>query len=113
MQALNALETGDSKLRWGCSRITDSGPILRLDDPSERLSKRELYGHPSERRIHQSTIPEEVFEQVVISFHQHGLRGLSAKSGGYTWEELHRLNKAIDWSEWEQSMSSVVCESDV
>lgn len=99
-QALNELEGGGTRLRWQAARMTDTGPVLRLEDPLLPLSKAQRYGHPAERPIHASSIPPHVFERTVASFFAHGLRGTAPRAGGWEWPQLHRLNKRIDWDAW-------------
>jgi hypothetical protein len=47
---------------------------------------------------------------VVCSFYTYGLRGTSAKVGGWSWEELQDLNGSIDWSKWEQQELPTILE---
>ena len=61
------------------------------------------YGHPFDRPIYASKIPPERFEEVVSSFMEFGLRGCEPRAGGFSWEELQRLNREIKWGEWEAS----------
>jgi len=98
---LNELE-GAPGFRWSASRITDSGPIMRLDPASgSRLSKAERYGSPSERPIYASTISPSSIERLTKSFF-----AFAASADGaaprmqWTWAELHALNESIDWDRW-------------
>lgn len=86
--------------RWAVPRFVDTGPLLRLDKDGEKLSKKERYGHPTERPIFVSGIPQRTFQQLVASYIQHGLKGCSPKVGGWGWDELHQVNDSIDWDAW-------------
>ncbi len=66
----------------------------------EKLSKAERYGHPTERPIFASGLAPDCFEQLVVSYFEHGLQGLPPKVGGWTWEELHAVNEGVDWQPW-------------
>lgn len=91
---------GENESRvWYGNRITDSGPLLRLEDARRHLTKVERYGHPFERPIYSSSIPSDVFESVVLSYFRHAYRGVLAKRD-WTWSELHSFNTAIDWTAW-------------
>lgn len=89
--------------KWQCDRITDSGPILRLNSNINKLSKAARYGHPYERPIYPSLIAPKEMKRVVTSFFSHAYQ---TKTGGvvakmdYEWSELHDFNKNIDWSAW-------------
>lgn len=87
---------------WYGNRITDSGPLLRLEDSSRHLTKVERYGHPFERPIYPSNIPADIFESIVLSYFRHAYIGVSAKYD-WSWSELHSFNAAIDWTAWNDS----------
>lgn len=100
VQALNEREAQPG-VQWGCARLIDSGPILRLDAAGKQLSKQQRYGHPTDRPVLSSSIPADKFLQIVVSFFEHGLRGLEPRAGGWqTWGDLHAVNAAIDWQAW-------------
>jgi hypothetical protein len=103
MQVLNVLEgTKCTDARaWTCTQFTDTGPILRLEELGAPLSKKERYGHPFQRRLIGSFIPEEMFLKAVVSFFRYGLEGVQPRKGGWAWRDLHALNKKIDWSAWQ------------
>jgi hypothetical protein len=103
VQVLNALEgtqAADARA-WTCSPMTDTGPLLRLEDASSPLTKKERYGHPMQRRLVSSFIPESLLLSVVLSFFRYGLDGVLPRTGGWTWRDVHALNKRIDWSAWQ------------
>jgi len=95
-------------LRWDCAGFTDSGPLLRLNDPNRRLTKAERYGSPRDRPIFKSNIPPGVFITVATSFFRHGLESIAGNRGassvakvGWTWKETRDARDAIDWGKWE------------
>jgi hypothetical protein len=90
-----------SSYSWLGNRMTDSGPLLRLEDPQHRLTKAERYGHPYERPIYSSQIPENVFVDTVISYYQHAYQSTNIKPKlDWTWTEIHDFNSLIDWAVW-------------
>jgi hypothetical protein len=82
-----------------CDRITDSGPILRLETKNKNMTKAERYGHPYERPIYSSFICPEEMKMLVISFFSHAYRGVSVQRD-YEWDQLHTFNKGIQWDLW-------------
>ncbi|MEW5314804.1 MAG: hypothetical protein WDW38_006273 [Sanguina aurantia] len=99
--ALNSIETGlPEGLLWGCSRFTDSGPLLRLDLNGVKLEKAQRYGHPTERPHHSSSIAPATLSAIVQSFLECGLAGHKPKRGGWSWDELHSINGSIPWNVW-------------
>lgn len=84
---------------WHCDRITDSGPILRLETKSKNLTKAERYGHPYERPIYSSFINPEEMKTIVISFFSYAYRGVNVQRD-YEWVDLHTFNKGIQWDLW-------------
>jgi len=104
-QVLNDRETElnggvERDVRWGASRITDSGPLLRLDVEGRKLSKEERYGHPLERPIHASLLPPAEMEATVVSYFSHALKDVEPKVG-WSWKELHEFNARQEWPSWE------------
>lgn len=101
-------------MKWDAPGVTDSGPLLRLNDPDNRLSKAERYGHPSERPVWSSTIPPAEFLAVVKSFFAFGTEGAKDAPGvdgavprkGWTWRETHAVNAHVKWDEWVASQLS-------
>ena len=89
---------------WSGNRITDSGPILRLDKTDKKLNKIERYGHPYERPIYSSLIPKSEIIETVVAYFQHAYRGSTQCHRKFDWEwsELHDFNRAIDWSKFKQ-----------
>ena len=103
LQALNVEEDAGAGLRWQCARITDTGPVLRLEAYGELLPKRERYGHPCQRRIHASAIPPHRFEAILVSFFEHALQDCEPRLGGWEWTDMHAYNKALDFAQWSKS----------
>lgn len=95
-------------VKWDVSGVTDSGPLLRLNDPNNRLSKAERYGNPHERPVYASTIPPAEFLALVKSFFAFGAEGAKTAPGvngavprkGWTWRETHRVNAHVRWKDW-------------
>jgi hypothetical protein len=106
---------------WHSDRITDSGPILRIDlNNGTHLSKAERYGHPYERPIFPSLISEQEIAMMVVSYFSHAYSFYSSKKEGPTihgkeaeseakksqggeildWSDLHEFNESIDWAAW-------------
>lgn len=82
-EQLNELES--SNKIWQVDRITDTGPILRLE--SNALSKAERYAHPFEREIYSSTIKEDEFIELLLAFFQQGFKGIEPKRF-WSWKEM-------------------------
>jgi hypothetical protein len=90
---------------WRCDRMTDSGPILRIELENIHLTKAERYGHPYERPIHPSLIAEEEMERIVTSFFTFAYSRESAKRQEFfEWNELHDFNAGIDWASWSSNL---------
>jgi hypothetical protein len=85
---LNGME--NSGFTWFCDKITDTGPILRLE--ATDLSKAERYANPTERKIYASSISASVFEDLVLAFFRNGYKGVEAKRG-WTWKEVKLMGK--------------------
>lgn len=85
---LNEIEETD--YCWKVDQITDTGPILRLENRS--LSKAERFANPFERVVYSSAIPKEVFIKVVIDFFQKGFENTVPKRF-WTWDEMRQLSK--------------------
>ena len=85
--------------RWGANRITDSGPILRLDIVGLKPKKSERYGHPFERPIYKSKIPSARFIAIVVSYFSFAYKDVLPKRD-WEWSELHDFNRLIDWNGW-------------
>jgi hypothetical protein len=87
---LNALE--GSGFRWYCDKITDTGPILRLENSG--LTKAQRFASPEERTIFSSSISPESMQQEVVAFLQEGSRNIQPKTG-WTWEEMRSINSIV------------------
>ena len=106
-EALNKREEAlgrpaDSPLEWFGNRITDSGPILRLESKVQHLSKAERYGHQFERPIFESLISPAEMEFLVSSYFEFAYKEQSPKRD-WTWKELHEINLSLDWKQWRPS----------
>jgi hypothetical protein len=89
----------NSNLKWICNRITDSGPLLRIDNEQNHLSKAERYGHPYERPIFKSCIPPDELESILVSYLRYAYKNVHAKKD-YSWNDLQSFNRNIDWTKW-------------
>ena len=115
-----------SELYWAAERVVDSGPLLRLEDSSNPLTKAERYGHPYQRRIPTSALALDDIKGIVVGFLRTALHsGTSSNSGGdndaataaaaapapstkagpivsprkcWTWKEVHAHNTAASAS---------------
>ncbi|WP_205502126.1 DUF6687 family protein [Rufibacter psychrotolerans] len=87
-QALNALE--QSGLAWTADGVTDTGPLLRLEE--KPLSKAQRYGHPTERAIPASSLPPDVLVQTVVAYLEQAFAGVAPKKR-WTWAEVKSFNK--------------------
>lgn len=83
---LNAIET--SGFHWNCDPVTDTGPILRLEN--SELSKAERFAHPTERSIFASSIAADELEKRVTGFFRKGYSGIAPKRA-WTWAEVKSL----------------------
>lgn len=126
-KTLNELEDEKTKsgFKWEVAGVTDTGPLLRLNDlsASARLTKAERYQHPDQRKINPSSIPQSTFLEIVKSYLTFGQKEMAhyAKNNpiegrevdcvgdgsGYmrgknwTWKETQTLNANVDWSKWD------------
>eukprot|EP01041_Mallomonas_annulata_P010657 gene10657-22246_t len=85
--------------RWGANRITDSGPILRLDREDYRLNKAERYGHPYERPIYSSLITPDEMMSIVVAYFNFAYRkegSVIVPKRDWEWTELHEFNRNLD-----------------
>ena len=100
----NLREETSQTFNWHCDRITDSGPILRLNSNINKLSKAARYGHPYERPIYPSLITPIEMKGIVSSFFTHaytgGIAGKVKPKRDHEWCDLHEFNRAINWSTW-------------
>ena len=91
-------------LRWCANSITDSGPLMRLDKLSAKLTKSERYGQPYERPIFPSVIASSHFENIIVSYVKHAFTGggesCPRPKRDWEWSEYHSFNKSIDWAVW-------------
>jgi hypothetical protein len=76
--------------KWFCDTVSDTGPILRLENTE--LTKAERFAHPTAREIFSSSIAPEIFEKAVIDFFQNGYRNIQPKKY-WSWQEIRNLDK--------------------
>lgn len=89
---------------WFADTFTEAGPLLRLQAlGAPRLSKAERYGHPSERTGADSAIDPGAFVRACESYFAFGLRGVVPQLR-WSWEELHELNRGIEWDPWREDI---------
>jgi len=85
---------------WVADRITDSGPLMRLEARDAKLSKADRYADPCDRRILQSRLHPWEVEEVVLDHFRRALAFAAEQGGtpkvGWTWEELHELNEGVN-----------------
>lgn len=89
--------------KWQCDRITDSGPLLRLNSNLNKLSKSARYGHPYERPIYSSLISPTEMKKIVLSYFSHAYvkeSGPVRATMDHEWCDLHEFNKNINWDVW-------------
>jgi hypothetical protein len=83
---LNAHET--SGLQWVADVLTDTGPILRLQN--QKLSKAQRYGNPTDRPIYPSSLEPEAFIKIVVGYLDSAFSGVSPKKR-WTWQEIKQI----------------------
>jgi hypothetical protein len=79
VKKLNKIEK--NSLKWTCNRITDTGPILRLE--KNKLNKEERFSHPFEREIYASSINSSDFKEIVLDYFNTHLKNVERK---YFWK---------------------------
>ncbi|AHM61074.1 hypothetical protein D770_14100 [Flammeovirgaceae bacterium 311] len=99
---LNQLEEGP--YLWGADKITDTGPILRLQ--GKALTKEERFDHPCNRPVYSSSIPVRKFKSVVCQFFEEAYRTLSKKTS-WTWPELKAINEQLFSCEHDLTLGSL------
>jgi hypothetical protein len=87
-EQLNKIETTDYK--WKVDKITDTGPILRLE--SNSLSKADRFDQAYRRAIYSSIIPKEEFKKRVLDFLNIAYQDVVPKRF-WTWDEMRAFNK--------------------
>jgi hypothetical protein len=109
---LNAIDDGlAAEQKWEVAGITDSGPLLRVNDGARRLTRAERYGSPDERPMIGSGFTPERFREIVRSYFDHGVRGAMKhlyvkrpedvpRVGFWSWKETRAVNQTADWNAW-------------
>lgn len=87
-EELNKIE--DSECIWMADQVTDTGPILRLEN--EVLSKAERYANPYEREIYSSSIPKEKFKNLIIEYFSKKYQNLEPQKF-WTWKAIRKINQ--------------------
>ena len=111
-KTLNAIDDRlAAEQRWEVAGITDTGPLLRVNDGARRLTKAERYGSPDERPMIGSGFTPERFREIVRSYFDHGVRGAMKhlyvkrpedvpRVGFWSWKETRAANQTVDWNAW-------------
>ncbi|MBC3541117.1 DUF6687 family protein [Rufibacter sediminis] len=86
-EQFNALET--SGYTWVADGVTDTGPLLRLQN--KKLSKAQRYGHPLEREFNSSSIEKDLFLHMLIEYLQNAFSNITPRTY-WTWAEVKSLN---------------------
>ncbi|GAB2541761.1 DUF6687 family protein [Rufibacter soli] len=89
-QELNAQET--SGFTWVADGVTDTGPILRLQD--RKLSKAQRYGNPIDRPLLRSSLSPETFTGIVIPYLERIFSDVEPKTR-WTWQEMKEFVKKV------------------
>lgn len=109
---LNVIDDGlAGEQKWEVAGITDSGPLLRVNDGARRLTRAERYGSPDERPMIGSGFTPERFREIVRSYFDHGVRGAMKhlyvkrpedvpRVGFWSWKETRAMNQTADWNAW-------------
>lgn len=87
---LNKME--QSNYKWYCDKITDTGPILRLEN--SELTKAERFANPTERTIYASSINSIDFINTITSYFKESYKNSSPKTK-WTWNEIKVFNKKL------------------
>ena len=87
LEQLNELEK--SNYTWPADKVSDTGPILRLE--SNHLSKTERYANPFERKIYSSTIDSSTFQSIIIDYFTNQYQFIKPKKN-WTWAEIRTIN---------------------
>lgn len=90
VQQLNQLE--ESQYQWAADKITDTGPILRLQ--GRVLSKEERFDHPCNRPIYSSSIPVRKFRAIVSQYFKEYYQRIPQQPF-WSWSELKALNERL------------------
>ncbi|GAB4143943.1 MAG: hypothetical protein Fur0041_18980 [Bacteroidia bacterium] len=90
---LNSIEK--SGLRWYCDSISDTGPILRLEN--SELAKAERFADPFKRKIYSSSIDPVTFESLIVSYFEFNFQK-HPKRYKPTWHEMRSIQPAMNFS---------------
>ncbi|RNI23012.1 DUF6687 family protein [Rufibacter latericius] len=82
-------ELEQTGLSWVADGITDTGPLLRLQNG--KLSKAQRYGNPQEREFYASSIEKGKFLEIVTSYLQNAFTNVTPKKR-WTWAEVKAFN---------------------
>lgn len=89
-ETLNGIEK--SEYVWVVDHITDTGPILRLEN--NKISKADRYDSPAKRTIFSSSIPEDQFVSLLTAYFEDAYHNVQAKRF-WTWDEIKHLNHSL------------------
>lgn len=87
---LNHIEK--STYLWEVDQITDTGPILRLE--KNKISKADRYDSPSKRSIYSSSIPSDLFVELVTTYLEKAYQNIHPKRF-WSWDEIRSVNRAF------------------
>jgi len=90
----------DEPYIWKGPRITDSGPIMRLEENTSKPTKADLYAHPYLRSIYSSNIDPNEFKEIVKEYLKYAYNNVKPKSF-WTWSEINQVNSSIEWDSWD------------
>jgi hypothetical protein len=80
LQELEDRQPGTQQYAWSANQITDSGPMMRLEDTTKKLNKMERYGNPTDRPIQSSAVAAGVLEAAIVSYLRHAYFGRNASA---------------------------------
>jgi hypothetical protein len=84
---LNAEER--SGYKWYCDKISDTGPLLRLENSD--ISRADRFANPTQRNIFSSSISPAEIKRTVISFFEDAYKNISPKKN-WSWKEIRSIN---------------------
>lgn len=87
---LNQVET--SGYRWAFDKITDGGPMLRLNNVS--LTRQEKFDNPYTRNFASSSISSDEIEKIVVDFFEKAYRTVIPQKN-WTWRDIRNFNKNL------------------
>ena len=83
----------ETQQTWISDKITDTGPILRLD--GENLTKAQRFDHPKKRMIYSSSISPEELKSIVLDYYSKAYAQTERKNS-WTWAEIRNVNRDLN-----------------